>query len=291
MTITVENTPLAVYSANDAGFRAWAKAWHDTFIALDLTEVHNAIDFDTVTMPTTASTAAGYRVYELNDSKSADRPVYLKVSWGRGIVSNTSYGFRVDITVGQTHNAGAVGGYTATQYFQMECAPTGDGEIIGVRGPTGIVLYSNIPMDSKYQAIVLVERFAINDVPTTDGVFFIVGAGNVNTTGTTGGDPNGCLINFVTGTTTANTAFATPAPALLSYSLDRSYMSKAPLYFIQTYGGYDPLSLIYQTGGQPLGVDNAVFTGTVKGQQAVFRTPNGCRWASVSYVRPAIRMG
>jgi len=291
MTITTYNTPLVAYSANDAGFRAWAKAWHDTFISLGLTQVHDAIDFATVAMPTVASTSAGYRVYELNDSKSATRPVYIKVAWGRGSTSNASYGFRIDVTVGQTHTSGTVGGYTASQFLQMETAATGDGEVIGVRSHAGIVAYTNIPMSSKYQAMILIERFALDETPTTDGVFFIVMGGNVNSTGTTGGDPQGCLVNFVTGTSSTPFTVGSPAPSFLGYTADRSYMSQAPLFFIQPYGGYDPLSLVFQTGGQPLGVDNAVFTGTIKGAQAVFRTPNGSRWASVSYVRPAIRMG
>lgn len=292
MAITTVSTPITTYDVTDAGFRKWAKAWHDTLVALDLTVVYTGIDFSTVTVPAVAQTVAGSVVYEINDSVSSERSLYIKIGYGRGSTSNGDYGYRLDMTVGNTHDgSGNVGGYSKAHYLITPQGSTGDGEILGVRGDTGIVLYGNITLTNKYQPLILIERLSIDGVPTGDGVQMVVMGHAVNTTSASANDAQGSVTNFVTGFIGTAATVGNPAPCLMSYNVDRSYMSKSPLYSIQTYGGYDPLHLLFQTGGQPLGVDNAVFTGTFRDEAAVFRTVNGSRWVATSYVKPAVRMG
>lgn len=293
MTITSVSTPLNLFVNDDAGFRAWSKAQHDTLIAMGLSLEYSGINFDTVTMPTVVNTIAGYMVYELNDTLSATKPIYIKVLWGRG--SSTSLlnvNFRIGIEVGTTHNgSGTLGGTLSSQYMNVMGSTTGDNEILGYTGPNGFVVMSNLMAASPSQFLFSVERLAINGVPTTDGATVVLCGYNTNTTGTSSGPAYGSFLNFFTMYVSGAAPIVGGVQAGFGlYNLDVSYADYAPLGRILTFGQYDCLSMIFAGSRRPIGDSNRVYSGLLDGESITLRTPSGSiNWSTTNYVIPVVR--
>lgn len=291
--VTTTTVACATYGATDAGFRAWAKAHHDALIGAGLTLAYSGIDFNTVTMPTVAQTVAGSNVYELNDALSGTAPIYVKIGFGRGSTTNAQVGFRIDVQIGSGHNgSGTLTGTVVAQYLTCSQLSSADGQILVYRSAAGFALMSNFVIPTVQICwLITVERFAFQGVPTTDGALSVVAGYVANSTGYTSGEGKWGLINLLNATPVGPGSInaATP-PGFYSYSNNNSYGGCAPLGRIQTFGKYDPLSTIFQASRLPLGGDNLMYNGILDGENASFRTLNGCNWGSTSYVIPAVRI-
>lgn len=118
MSTTSATAPYASNST-DAMFRAWA-AFIDSVFLLGMVATADTgqVNLTTVTKPTVASTAQGYKVYRTNDALTA---IYVKVEFGSS--TNVLYP-SVWVTVG-TGSDGA-GGITGTIYLaRTQIATTG----------------------------------------------------------------------------------------------------------------------------------------------------------------------
>lgn len=276
MAITQVNTPLAVYAATDAGFRIWGKAWTDTMGALGLTQEYSNIDWTTVTMPTTAGTWAGKRVYRFNDALSGTREVYVSLEFGRGNATLNHLGFTVRVRIGYSHSAGTISGSPIEHYLATWQTSPEDAEIIGVRTDFGIALFTNVPWSSlNCQALFLVERVGKDGAPTAEGVLFAIAGAAVNSYNSYYGTMNGQMANWNTGVVFPTCYFSGMAgmPSLTTTNVDTSYEDAVPVWQILTFGGYDP---VYGMVIPPIVYPaSTVFTATVNGETAKFRTLYG----------------
>jgi hypothetical protein len=86
------NANLIPEQSTDAAFRAWA-TWVAGVFALASTWTNTAdtgqINLTTVTRPTVANTSQGYKIYSMNDTLQATKPVFVKIEFGSG--SNAAY--------------------------------------------------------------------------------------------------------------------------------------------------------------------------------------------------------
>lgn len=275
MTTSVD-TLLATYSATDAGFRIWAKAWHDTIDALGCTQVWSNIDFTTVTMPTVAQTAAGSRVYELNDSVSGSSPLYFKLTWGRGSTASSDFGFRIDLSFGTSHDgSGTVGGYGFSCFVTCQQASPADGGLLGCRTETGIVLFTNVAYSTTVQQVIILERMANSGAATSDGYAVLYGGVAADTTTTFVNNYTTRLVNTAGGVVFAKQIInGWVYPSCTATGTSLSYLSKAPVGVLWTFGGYDPLTNVILTTYEQR-ANNTSLTATVNGHTGTYRTPNG----------------
>lgn len=288
--VTVTTQEVVQYAATDAGFRVWAKGIHDALVASGLTVSYTGIDFNTVTMPTTASTVAGSVVYEMNDSLSGTYPLYIKIGYGRGNTTNTNYGYRIDVQIGTTHNgSGTVAGVTQSTFAQGCQASTTDGQIIVCRQASGFTLFSHFTYNFQAQLVLTVERVHYNNTPTADGAVAVLTWVNANSLNTTSGESYSIWFNRLNATAYGPSVCMSMPPGLFGYSQNNSYDNYAPLARFQTYGKYDPLRTCFVSSRSQVGVTNSTFQGTVNGESARFRTPYGVNSASTSNVIFAVR--
>lgn len=98
--------------SSDVAFRKWAQGIHDGLIAAGLVATTDTgqVTISTMTVPTTANTAAGYRVYKFNDAAQSTCPIFIKIEFGRAnSTANAAPAFW--LTVGQgTDGAGTITG-------------------------------------------------------------------------------------------------------------------------------------------------------------------------------------
>lgn len=110
MATAFTNTP--VVCASDANFRAWGSEFSGQMASLGAlwtqTTDTGQINWTTVTRPTVASTAAGYEIWQLNDSIGSSAPIFAKIEYG---VALTTAEPQMWITVGpSTNGAGTLTG-------------------------------------------------------------------------------------------------------------------------------------------------------------------------------------
>jgi len=273
MATTSVETSLVTWGATDAGFRIWAKAWHDTLIALNLTQEYSNIDFTTVAMPTTGQAEAGARVYKLADADCID--LYLRVAWCRGLITSGDYGFRITLTVGTTHSSGTVGGYGFSGYLICQQSSLADGGLVGARTETGIVLFTNVSQSTNYQSGFMLERTSKSGVPNSMGYVLTYFGSTTDTTSTSGGESTIRAVNVTGGNVFARnpvTSSAWAPPSCIVSNSNASYLSKAPLYPIATFGDNDPLlNMVCTSYEQRAG--GTVLSGTVNGISGTYRVP------------------
>lgn len=281
MATTSVETLLATWGATDAGFRIWATAWHDTLIALGLTQEYSNIDLTTVTMPTNSQTEAGARVYALNDSLSGTREIYLRVGWGRGSTTSGDYGFRISLTIGTTHSSGTVGGYGFSGYITCQHGSLADGGLVGARTETGIVLFTNVSHSTNLQTGFMLERTAKAGTPNTQGYVLLYFGQTTDTTGTSANESAMRAVNIDSGTvyprlSLTSTTFSMNQVASSGSAM--SYLSKAPLLPIATFGDNDPLlNLVISTYEQRTA--GTIFSATVNGVAGTYRIPKNLTFA------------
>ena len=107
MPFNIINT--VIDHSSDAGFRAWAQEFHALLLAAGWVNTADTGQVDLTTMLKPAAiTAAGYKIYYLNDSLHASAPCYLKWEPGSG---GTSTAPQFHCTLGvATNGAGTLTG-------------------------------------------------------------------------------------------------------------------------------------------------------------------------------------
>lgn len=276
MTVTTTSQPVAGLATNDAGFRAWGKATTDALDALGFTQEYSNIDWDTVAMPTTVNAAAGKRVYKFNDANSPTQEVYFSLEFCRGDTTSSYIGMRISVAVGTTHDAGTVGGLTASHYIRFPGTSSGDGEVVGVRTDAGFTLFSNIPYTGTYtgQWTINIERVREDGAATPDGVVLFMHAIGVDGSGTNG-TPLLRAINFALPTVYSEHKVAWHPHAAVPSSANIVLDYKTPIFPVHTFGKYDPfLGIILHTRSVP---DLSVFSAAVDGVFNTYRSSSlGC---------------
>lgn len=273
MTITTSSIPLVTYAATDAGFRIWAKAWHDAMIALGCAQEYSNIDFTTVAMPTVTNTLAGGRVYTFGDTLQATDPIFIKLEWGRGSTSQAHTSFILKMTVGQAHASGTVSGNSINEYLATWNAIPDDGELVITRTDAGISVWGNLPLGSyKFAPGFTIERVCLNGTPTGDGIAWTIFGTDVAGYTTQTGDIRLGSVNYVLGVDYGKGVGFSP-PIAASESVDPSFDDKAPVFPIYTFGGYDPLTNMIAASKAYL--NGQRFTANVNGTSGQYRTLPG----------------
>lgn len=292
MTVTTTSTPVPVYTDNDAGFRTLMKAINDALISSGCTQEFSNIDFDTVLMPTSTQIDAGKRVYAFNDDLHAERPIFIQLTFGRGLSSAAYHrmGFQLKIAMGTNHTAGTVTGTFIEHYIVFNARSVDNGQLITARSDKGLSLFSNIDMDaSDFQFGFLIERTSLDGVANTDGAILLVFGYQADTIAVSGN--NSVLVlhaaNFVQGfayTANLSSGNETSTQCSVSATADPSYDDKAPVFPVYTYGGYDPLSLVLKTSSAYL--PSQLFTAKLNGVVGKWRTLFGTynTWSIKSYM-------
>lgn len=108
--------------SNDATFRAYGAALAAMFAAVGLVKTSDTgqINWSTATYPGTTNTDTGYEIYRFDDALQATRPIFLKVRYGRGMVSP---GFRMGIDWG--YSTDGAGNLTPNSSWTFVGAQTG----------------------------------------------------------------------------------------------------------------------------------------------------------------------
>jgi hypothetical protein len=77
---------LALSNASSATFRVWGKGISDQLTAMGLTKTSDTgqIDWATVAVPGSSSTAAGYEIRKFTDSADSTAPIRFKIEYGSG---------------------------------------------------------------------------------------------------------------------------------------------------------------------------------------------------------------
>lgn len=279
MAVTMYTSPVAAWDASDAGFRVFGQAWTDMMDDLGMTQEYSDIDWTTVTMPTTASTWAGKRVYRFNDAVSGTREIYLALEFGRTSTSTASVGFGVRVTVGTQHTSGTVSGYVMSHYLAMNQAPSDGGDIIGVRSDVGLAIFTNLNMGSSFQGGFAVERLCENGAATPDGAVMMVGGQGANVASASY-TPVYQVANYAGGQVFSNVGPQGSGSSTrifenvsaISSAVDPSFAGKAPAITMDTFGKYDPCyhwigvsKYLYSPAAQ--------FNATINGVAGTWRTP------------------
>lgn len=70
-------------STTDAQFRSWGLAFHNSLIAVGLTNTADTgqIDFTTVLIPAPGA-SGGYKIYRFNDALQASAPIFIRIDYG-----------------------------------------------------------------------------------------------------------------------------------------------------------------------------------------------------------------
>lgn len=252
MIFTSYSAQMNAWTATDAGFRIWGKAWTDMLDTIGLTQVYSDIDWETAVMPTAATTYAGKRVYKFNDSLSETREIYVSVEFGRGSNTTASFGFAIRLTVGTAHDSGTVTNYVMQQYFTMTQAPTDGGDIWGVKSDAGFSIYTNLNVNSisTMQAGFAIQRLCVDGSPSPDGVIMMWAGQACDLTGMNSTAPRyrvanylgGQVFNSTGGQTSANSSRGFMNYQAIPDTIDSSYAGKAPAITLDTFGKYDPVA-------------------------------------------------
>lgn len=280
MACVVSTLPMNAWTATDAGFRIWGKAWTDIIDVMGFEQVYSNIDWSTVVMPTVSSTYGGKRVYKFNDSLSATREIYFSVEFGRGgSLTTAQYGFAIRLVVGTGYDGlGNITNFLFSNYFLQTQAPTDGGEIIGVKSHLGFSIFTNLNT-STFQAGFAIERLAINTVPSTDGAVCMLTGTGVNT----GSSQTGAAFQ------TANYAAANVFPVVgpqgssstdllfsnvqsIPKNVDPSYATKAPAVTMDTFGKYDAC-YHWTFANRYMYSPASEFVAVINGVEGLFRIP------------------
>ena len=280
-TFTDYVSSLANYTATDAGFRIWGKAFTDMMDTMGMTQVYSNIDWATVTMPVTASpTWAGKRVYKFNDSKSATREIYVMLEFGRVSTSTASIGFGIRVAVGTAHDgSGTVSSYVMQHYLAMTQAPGDGGDIIGVRSDMGFSIWTNLNGGSNFQGGFAVERLCENGTPTVDGAVLMISGQAIDTNATAysalfrvANYSGGHVFAAVGAQYSGGSTRQFENVSAIANTVDPSYAGKAPAITMDTFGKYDSCwhwimvnKLLYSPATE--------FTATINGETGTYRTP------------------
>lgn len=281
MAFTAYSAQMNVWTATDAGFRIWGKAFTDMLDTLGFTQVYSDIDWTTVLMPTSATTYAGKRVYKFDDALSIEREIYFSVEFGRASSSNGVFGFGIRLTVGTSHDgSGVVSNYVMQHYLATTSTPSDGGDIWGVRSDHGFVIFTNINSGTTYQAGFMLERLCAAGTPTPDGVVLMLAGSGVDSTGIYPMSPKfrvanyngGQVFNSVGGQSSANSNRIFSNYSTIPEGSDPSYAGKAPAITMDTLGKYDPIShficvskYVYSPATE--------FTAIINGSSGTYRTP------------------
>lgn len=274
MTTTTTILTIPIYTNSDAGFRLWAKVWHDAMIAAGCSEVHSSINLDTMVLPTTSGAlVAGHKVYSFNDSLHATHPLFVKLEWGKGNTSQAAGGLKLQISVGREHSGGAVTGDVFSQYIATHRDLTETGELIVTRYDAGLSLFIN--SINTTTGGFLVERTCLNGTVVGDGVAILVYGTDVNSVSSTGANSAGrCADHILHNVYASNSLAGYDAPIMASYSTTPEANGKIPLYPVFMYGGYDTLR--GAVGASSVAVTaNKRFVGSYNGVSGTYRSPNG----------------
>jgi hypothetical protein len=199
---------------SDAQFRAWGSALSAKLQAYGLVQTADTgqIDWVTVTRPTTNGTA-GYEIFYLNDSLHATSPIYLKISYGTGGVTNVG---RMTLQTGTgTNGSGTLTGAVSAArswHHWGNTAPNGNAKSNWIAHGEG---YISVLISFDAQA--LNAEFGIcrtcdsSGTPTGDGFALIYG----------GAQENGimCTRSIATATAFATSTNAGVVPGGVSSSL------------------------------------------------------------------------
>jgi hypothetical protein len=98
---------LAPSNNTDALFRLWINEIHNALIAFGWTQASDTgqINFSTATRPTNVNLYQGYAIYKMGDALQATSPVYMRIDFGTGGVSDDP-GIKVQLSIGATDGAG-----------------------------------------------------------------------------------------------------------------------------------------------------------------------------------------
>lgn len=281
MAFTAYSAQMNAWTATDAGFRIWGKAFTDMLDTLGFTQVYSDIDWTTVTMPTSATTYAGKRVYKFDDALSSEREIYFSVEFGRGSTSSATFGFALRLGVGTAHDgSGVVSNYFMRQYFTMTQAPSDGGAIWGIRSGHGFAIFTNVNAGSAYQAGFAVERLCEIGVPTTDGAVMMLSGTACDGYDSYSTSPKfrlanysgGQVFNAVGGQSNANSNRPFINYQAIPDSNDPSYAGKAPAITMDTLGKYDPISH-YIFVSKYVYSPATEFTATINGVTGTYRIP------------------
>lgn len=174
MTIYTHTGLSAPTVANDAAFQKWASLVDAMILACGWVQTADTGQSDpaAATVPGTNSTAAGYRVYSLNDALAGVAPVLLKYEWGRGgSATQPSVWFTIGTT---TDGAGALSGLLLAR--SQTSASSASGNITevpsyasGDGSSLNITMWHTLSIASAF--VFRVERSrTTNGEPTADGL-------------------------------------------------------------------------------------------------------------------------
>lgn len=163
----------------DAAFRAWCQGIAAQLVIAGLVKTTDTgqIDNTTILKPSTASAPSGYEIYRFNDTLQATKPIFIKIEYGCG--SLTDYP-GLWFTVGTaTNGSGVLGGQLGIrQYLQVwSSKPAGttlnsfcSGVNTGAEGRVALV--NNADPGNAYTMMMVVERTHDSlGVDTGDAIF------------------------------------------------------------------------------------------------------------------------
>jgi hypothetical protein len=110
--MATQNFSTVFEQTSDATFRNWGLELSTALQATGLAQTADTgqINWTTVLRPTTASASAGYEVYAFTDTLQATDPIFIKIEYGSGPLSNGQQP-GIWITIGtSTNGAGTLGG-------------------------------------------------------------------------------------------------------------------------------------------------------------------------------------
>lgn len=280
MACITYTTPMNVWTATDAGFRIWGKAWTDIIDLMGFEQVYSNIDWATAIMPTGSTTYAGKRIYRFNDALSANREIYFSVEFGRGSTSSATYGFAIRLGVGTHHDGtGVLTNFSFNNYLTQIQSPPDGGEIVGVRSHLGFSIFTNLNSGAYSQAGFAIERLAENTVPSVDGVVCMLTGASVNTASSltssvfqTANYAGANVFAAVGGQGSANSDLAFANIQSIPHTSDPSYAAKAPAMTMATFGKYDPCYHWLFTSRYMYSAASEFFA-TINGVDGLFRIP------------------
>lgn len=194
MTIYTHTGLSAPTNASDTTFRKWASLVDAMILACGWVQTADTGQSDpaTATVPGTNTTAAGYRVYSLNDALAGVAPVLLKYEWGRGGSTTAPAAW---FTVGTgSDGAGAITGVLQPRI------QTGTGTTVSVTeywsyassdgSSLSIVMWPDIASNLVPAWALRVERSrTLAGEPTADALAITMSAANVSRTIAYSGTP------------------------------------------------------------------------------------------------------
>jgi hypothetical protein len=123
-----EDTSVTANVKEVADFRAWGKKISEGLAAVGLVKTSDTgqIDWATVEVPA-INTMAGYEIWRFNDAEQSERPIYIKIEYGRGATEPIP---AIKCSVGRGSNgSGTLTTASATREAKPSGTPAGNGLI------------------------------------------------------------------------------------------------------------------------------------------------------------------